>query len=303
LGGSTNRSLYVALSDIVRGSAPVTIAFVTSGGVTVHGPLTIQPGQAGGTVTFDIADAAGAQTITAQLDATHQHASQFTSVQLQAPTAVSAGAGLLPGDVVSIGVTVSAAVTEVVPAVVTGNGLPTVNLSIPQGGTSATIQAVFAGIASFTLQAAALGATRSAQIAAAGMVSMNLADGGANLDGQFLPAGTTQAVVTLSGPCPRQINIALSTNPTNNIRVAPPQVAVGAGSTTSQPFQISVHGGLVDESTQVIALMQTQEISATVSVRGFGLNVPGGPIGPINPGGPGIPEDPNPLPRPPAANQ
>ncbi len=88
LAGTSARSATIALSDPVRGTNPLVIFFQSSGGVTVHGPLTIPPGSSTGSFTFDIAANANSESITAIIDSGLQLQVSFTAVpvQIQVPS-------------------------------------------------------------------------------------------------------------------------------------------------------------------------------------------------------------------------
>ena len=308
LGGTSSRLLWVTLSDIVRGTTPVTVVFQASAGVVVHGPLTVQPGQVGGSVKFDLPDAAGSQSITAQIDSTHQIPASFSTVQLETPAAPG---GLLPGDTAQIELALSGSVTETLTVTLTSPVLTpsTTVIQVPPGQSSGSMTITVPNSA-FSFEISAMGVTRTAQFAVTSMVSMNLPSG-ANLNGAVIAVGTQQsAVVTLSAPSPRPITIAVSS--AGGVAVTPPTVSIPAGATTSQPFGIiPIIASFGVSSSQIEATFQTQQISAIVNVQGiggFGVAQPVNPITPVQPISPVNPilghdpviNDPGPVEPPPA---
>jgi hypothetical protein len=263
--GATDRSLAVTLSDVVRGASQ-TVVFQSSAGVTVHGPLTIPPGQSSGSISFSIADATGPQWITAQIDPTHQLRASFSSVQLQPPSAFGATA-VIPGETPSLGVTLTGAVTEALTVTLSSSNSPlTATFGISPNSNSSSQELTIPTVQGPTLEltASVLGVTRSAQIPVLSILSLQSSDG-TSLDHATI-SDTVQAFVVLSGPCPHPIDITLGSTNADLLQVSP-QVPVAAGSSHSEVFSLDPgarglrQGGIVQVSATF------EQMTLTVSVR------------------------------------
>ena len=113
---TTGRTAVVTLSDVVRGSAPLTIDVQSTGGITVHGRVTIQPGSQQGSFTFDLDASDGDRGITTLIDADQTLWVSFSA----SPVTIQSPGQLMPGNGAPVSVSLPTGTTD--PSVVVSFG-------------------------------------------------------------------------------------------------------------------------------------------------------------------------------------
>jgi hypothetical protein len=249
--GGTTRTATVMLTDIVRGTNPLQITFQTSPGITAHAPVVIQPGNQSGVVTFDIADAAGPQTITAVIDRFRQHQVRFTSVTIGAPVLGAGVTSVMSGDAIGVTVGLSSAATEPIAVTLSGTNLTfttnpiQINAQASNGTSQLTVAPGATG--QLTVTATAQGQVTNTSVTAVGLNAFVVAADGTNLDTVDFGLGYVKEVaVELSDVAPVAINLQLKSDlgillaaPTGGIISS---ASVAAGSKQSNSFLLRADG-------------------------------------------------------------
>ena len=297
LAGTAGRTATVMLDDVVRGTTPLSISFQSSSGVTVHGPIAIAPGGNSGAFTFDIANVAGPQTITAIIDASRQLEVSFTSVQLQTP-ALPGGATSVMWGPVSVSVALSAPASETVTVTLTGTNVSLQGsnitfafvpsaITIPANSTSGasvlTVQQSGGGGGSVQVSAAAqvAGAASAPSGLALRFLLVTLEDMvtalGATLNNSTIGGTAAGAAansisgvtVRLSAPAPTALTIGISVSVASGgtaaLTATPTSVTVAQGAMASGPFTLTTVGGQSGTQT-VVAAFGTLSTQDTVTV-------------------------------------
>jgi hypothetical protein len=280
LGGTSGRQATVLLDDVVRGTDPLAITLQSSGGVSVHGPVAIAPGQNSASFTFDLADVAGPQSITAVIDAQRQLQVSFTAVQVQSPVLAGNATAVMAGDPVSVSVSLSVAATESVTINVSGLNVSTAVIVISPGTISQSGQVTAAStgeaLASATAQVTAGGVVvqgprRNFQFFAVGLFNLVNANG-ASIDNAFVITGNSIPGVTvrLTTAAPYPLNLSISIVPQTAgalpaLVASPSAVTVATGQTASTSFTLSSASGQLG-AQNVVATYNAIQVSARVTV-------------------------------------